>query len=292
MKRNIIKGILFPVITLFTIAILIAFIIPNDNARDRRVKGYNAAGNENLGVMLFGNSDLYSGFIPSIMYDKYNIKSYNCGKSKANVYEVYEQMKEAFKTQSPDVVVLETDVLGYKVIKHPNNIFTRAYWNHDYWRQEGASKIIKMKGYVYSSDIVSSGDKKFRCSRRITKLFEDNLEYVKCIKELCEKNGTELLLMELPSATSWADEYHDAVESVLPEISSNFIDYNYILDEIGFDAEKDSRDGGNHLNIYGAIKTSSYLADYIHDNYSVRTEEGNKSFELASKLLQEQIEKL
>lgn len=292
MKRNIVKGILFPVIALFTIAVLILFIIPGENARDKRVKGYNEKGNENLGVMLFGNSDLYSGFIPSIMYDKYNIKSYNCGKSKANICEVYDQMKEAFKTQSPDVVVLETDVLGYKAIKHPNNIFTRAYWNHDYWRQEGTTKIIKMKGYVYSSTVVSCGNKNFRCRKNLTKLFNDNLEYVKDIQELCDEIGAKLLLTELPSGTSWADDYHDAVVDYISNISAEFIDFNYLLDEIGFDAETDSRDGGNHLNVRGAIKTTTYLADYIYNNYTVRTEVGNKSFEEASMLLEEQLGKI
>ena len=43
-------------------------------------------------------------------------------------------------------------------------------------------------------------------------------------------------------------------------------DLNLIYKDLGIDFEKDTADGGDHLNIYGAKKVSKYLGDYLNDN--------------------------
>ena len=57
-----------------------------------------------------------------------------------------------------------------------------------------------------------------------------------------------------------------AVEVVAFENNLTFIDLNKI--DIGIDWSKDTSDGGDHLNIYGAEKVSSYLASYLKDHFS------------------------
>ena len=292
MRNKIIKGILFPTLVILIILSCILFIIPSESAKDKRVNGYKRRDNENLGVMLFGNSDLYSGFIPSILYDKYSITSYNCGKSKIEIDEAYNTICEAFKYENPDLIILETDLLGYKAVKKKDNFVHRAYKNHDFWRQEGASTIIDMKGYVFSSKKVEWDKSMIGCDEYKLKAFNENLDYVKKIESLCEEHNSKLLLVELPSGTSWTLEYHNAIEDYLGEINANFLDFNYMLDEIEFDEKNDSRDGGNHLNVFGAIKVTNYISDYINLNYEIRKDENNKSFEKASYLLKYKLNNL
>ena len=53
---------------------------------------------------------------------------------------------------------------------------------------------------------------------------------------------------------------------------------NYYIDEIGLDWKTDSKDGGNHLNLYGAIKVSDYIAEYIHENLEVPDRRNSKKY--------------
>ena len=45
------------------------------------------------------------------------------------------------------------------------------------------------------------------------------------------------------------------------------IDFNMLLDDIDFDWINDTRDGGNHLNDFGAQKVTRYLGEYLKKQY-------------------------
>ena len=68
---------------------------------------------------------------------------------------------------------------------------------------------------------------------------------------------------------------------------------NYYIDEIGLDWKTDSKDGGNHLNLYGAIKVSDYIAEYIHENLEIpdrRSDKNwNKEYKEYTKLKEENL---
>ena len=99
-------------------------------------------------------------------------------------------------------------------------------------------------------------------------VYEENMKYLEMIRELCEANNAELLLVRGPfpcyemvigktnTIMDWAIDNH--VEMV------NFMN---LTGEIGMDFGMDSLDGGVHLNESGAAKVSRYLAEYLMDNY-------------------------
>ncbi len=288
MKKNIIKGLVFVSLLLLTISFVIQ-VCPSDDNKEKRVKGYK---NEEttLDVMAYGNSDLYSGFIPSLMYDEYGYTSYNCGRSKAGMYDVYNYLVESFNYQHPQLVMIETDILTYPSRrKKDNKAVRRVYRNHDFWRQSSSKEIIDMKGYVYSSKVVPYKEEENQIEKK-NRILKKNFIILSEMKEFCDKNDVELLLVEMPSVTTWSQERHDDVVEYANENNIKFIDFNY-LDEVGIDLSTDSRDGGNHLNINGAMKTTRYISKYISENYSITPSGKNESFEKASKILKDKMNK-
>lgn len=103
-------------------------------------------------------------------------------------------------------------------------------------------------------------------------LYERNVDYLNRIYALCRKYDTELILVRAPvpcywliveeanSIQDWADE-HDVI----------FYNYYQYVEEIGFDANTDSVDGGEHLNTIGARKVSRHLATFFAERKRTET---------------------
>lgn len=103
----------------------------------------------------------------------------------------------------------------------------------------------------------------------IASIPEKNKKYLDKMTELCTKNNIEFVLFEIPSADSWNYKKSNAIRIYAEENNLRFIDLNYeeALDNMEFDWQTDTSDGGDHLNIFGAEKVTTYLANYLKENY-------------------------
>jgi len=103
-------------------------------------------------------------------------------------------------------------------------------------------------------------------------------KYLDKIVNLCKKENIELILFEIPSADSWNMAKSETMSKYANEASLKFIDLNLTLDEMNFDWSTDSSDGGDHLNVYGAIKVTNYLGEYLNNNYDLKDYRNDKKF--------------
>ena len=79
------------------------------------------------------------------------------------------------------------------------------------------------------------------------------------------------------------------------EFGLAYLDLNLLQDEVPIDWETDTKDGGDHMNAWGAEKVSAYLAQYLKEQYGLtdhRKEEGYADWEAALKLYEENWEGL
>jgi len=83
------------------------------------------------------------------------------------------------------------------------------------------------------------------------------LSYMDKIRELCEKEGIELILIKAPSLyPHWYDEWDAQVVAYAQEYDLPYYNMLKNSDEIGIDFSTDTYDGGLHMNLSGAEKLS------------------------------------
>lgn len=100
-----------------------------------------------------------------------------------------------------------------------------------------------------------------------------NLGILLKIKELCDQNNIDLLLIKVPAVNypqyynaAWTLQRSEAVRALCRENNIDFFDMVYDID-LGINWLEDSMDGGAHLNYKGAVKVSSILGKYLKEHY-------------------------
>ncbi|MDE5669923.1 MAG: SGNH/GDSL hydrolase family protein, partial [Eubacterium sp.] len=103
--------------------------------------------------------------------------------------------------------------------------------------------------------------------------------FIESIKKICEENGAELMLVSVPCDKNWNCERHNPAAELSEKLGIEFMDMNYMQDEIPIDWSCDSRDGGEHLNQSGAEKVTSYFGAYLNAKNIFTDHRNDKSFE-------------
>ena len=98
------------------------------------------------------------------------------------------------------------------------------------------------------------------------------------ILQLCRENGAQLLLVELPTVTSWNAARHRGVAEFAAARELEFLDLNLRYDQMGLDGAVAFRDAGNHLNVIGATAVTAYLGRYIARRYRLPDLRGNSRY--------------
>ena len=106
-------------------------------------------------------------------------------------------------------------------------------------------------------------------------LDDNSKEYLLKIKELCDKNNIELLAYRIPpndipslNKAAWTMQKYYAIKEITSQYQIPYIDLLYDVN-LQYDWEKDTQDGGDHLNITGAEKTADFFITYLEEHYNL-----------------------
>ncbi|MBQ2920544.1 MAG: SGNH/GDSL hydrolase family protein [Oscillospiraceae bacterium] len=95
-------------------------------------------------------------------------------------------------------------------------------------------------------------------------------EYLDRMRELCEKHGTELVLIKAPSLSPvWWDQWDAQIEEYAEKYDLVYWNFLEHQEEIGIDWNTDTYDTGLHLNVYGAEKMSRYFGQLLVDTFDL-----------------------
>lgn len=84
-----------------------------------------------------------------------------------------------------------------------------------------------------------------------------------------KENNLEALFVASPRADlEGYEEMMNYASDIVEEAGYNFLNLNYRYAEMGFDYSTDIDDGA-HTNVWGAVKCSEVLGQYIEDNYKL-----------------------
>ena len=138
----------------------------------------------------------------------------------------------------------------------------------DYNELKGFSVLAHTEGYrdetpnVYTENRVPIPESQEQVLREL-------LKYLK-------EKKIETLFVVSPRAKE--DNYEEMMNyagDIIREAGYDFVDMNYMYDQMEFDYRHDFDDGA-HTNIWGAVKCSDALGEYIKDHYSITSDHDEK----------------
>lgn len=286
----------------FTILFSI-MLMPKNNARGEGILNPNARGfhgepENSIDIFMLGNSDAYSGFSPMELWNSKGYTSYIAAEGSTSIGQVYNMLKEVLECQSPKLVILETDCFwnGTDRIGRVQNNIT-ATWNrlipllryHDRWKWVKPKQFFGNVRYSYvtvsKGQLLSNVANPYNGGDYMSKKTENEpipksaVPYIDTIVDLCEENDIQVLFVTIPSANSWNQAKHNAMEEYAADRGVPYIDMNIPENDVGIDWSTDSRDGGNHLNCKGAQRVTAYLADYLESNYNLTDHRNDSTYQ-------------
>ena len=287
------------------IQIIVRNVSGSVSGRSRVFASVSAEKKNTIDVLVAGDSESYTSVSPMDLWDRAGIAAYDCGQPGQRIQETYYILKTAFRTQSPKLVLFETNTMfrdpGF--LKNVQLSLTEplAYHfpvikYHNAWKAlfDGPGGPKKSyKGFEIRDKVVSyEGDEEYMKETKDKAQIPEVVRiYMEKIKRLCEKNGADLLLVSAPSPKNYNYKKHNSLEEYARENDLPYVDLNMKFRDIGIDWKMDSYDRGDHLNISGARKVTAYIGQYLADNYDLpdrRNDDGWREWDdLAKEYLEE-----
>ena len=320
--KNVLKVIVFLILLIVSIYIAGDVLTPRWVTYDI-IPEYKNVPKDTLDVLFIGDSNVYSDISPMEIFETYGITSYNYSSPAASNLLMYYMLKEALKTQTPKVVVMNgttifgdkesnemrqqtTDVMPLDDVKLEllsDSIYNFSlgkklamivpFFNyHDRWNHVKINEINKSsnktynKGYVFQTEEKKTKAKSdYMAKDDGTANFRTDFlpESVLKAKELCDEKGIKFLFISTPDTTAWNYDKYEKLSSWTQENNIDYLDLNINSDEIGINFDTDSVNNGMHLNIKGAIKVSNYLGQYLSNNYGLTNHLNDSKYNYWSK---------
>ena len=306
MKKYPIKKIIWIIITVVVTVFIVqktGHLLDPFEAEDglNAIDAFHKLEDNSIEVLVFGSSRAWKGCDTSVINDEYGIKAYNysCNWQAINTTLLF--IRDSFRTQSPDVIFVETGHVGkvledtdlngeiYYTRRIPlfdgkkeylrecfgNNIERYASYYfplivfHDNWTQidfenfYSPGKERYLEAYGYNED----------CNTYLEKINIPPIEKTNQVKL------PESSIKALDKIVKECEEkgtrlvfytipckdgyaYSEAMKIFADSRSVDYINFYELLDDSGLSGNTDYQDGV-HLNKEGARKVAMYLSEYI-----------------------------
>ena len=262
------------------------------NSRHKNMYGISKEDSNSIDMVILGDSLSYTSFSPMLLWENQGITSYDCGQSGQKIQESYYMLQRVLKTQSPKVLLMETNTLfrgeSSKVedlkdtIEAWENYHLSLFRGHDIWKSvlSGKNWTEKdYKGFAFRCTRASyTGGKYMKKTKAKAEMPEMVIKYMKKIQKLCKENHIQLILVSAPSPVNYSYAKHNTLTAYAKENGLEYLDLNLKLKEVGINWKTDSLDGGDHLNLSGAQRVTSYVGKYLQKVTELVDHRGDKSY--------------
>ena len=229
--------------------------------------------NDSVDTIFIGDSLVYSSIVPMHIYHEYGYTSFNCAEPAQTIDDSNAYLDVAIESQHPKIVFIGSDLLYRQMllsvkrrhyVREIKNFFPILKY-HNNWKQIGQGEPVNVfKGYKINIKVVPLTEKRVLTkSDNIDPVREENAKIMKEMIEKCKKNNIKVVLLDINNCNVWTWERHNAVAKFAEENDVEYLDLN--LEDINIDWQKESKDGGKHVNFVGAKKVSNWLGNYIKE---------------------------
>lgn len=267
-----------------------------------KVGGFRNEPEESFDVIGIGSSHMYCTLNPLALYEQTGLRSYVLATQQQPPIASYYYAKEAFRSQSPDVLIVEALMFAHtgeqvaEGVAHdaidpfPNsldklmmilrmnqedgkeNYLLNFLKYHSRWKEltradfdfSYRNRTDPYRGYVF---LTSAGESTFSPisydAVAPAALKQEHLQLLLELKALAEENGAKMLLLFAPfSMTDTHLGTFRALHDFAAENQIETLDLNLAVEGLSLDVGTDFYDAG-HLNVYGSEKVSAWLGQYL-----------------------------
>ncbi len=272
------KRILISVCAILLVAILLGLAqelvrpkyAPDSASPEGALIGEYYQSSMNHDVLFIGDCEVYEGFVPTVLWEEYGIRSYVRGSAQQLAWQSYYLLEETFAHESPKTVVF--NVLSLKYGTPQNEAYNRMTldgmrWSASKWNSILASMTeeesivdylfpilryhsritsLESDDFTYFGKNSSESHNGYLMQVGIEPMAEEapyirglsdytlpesSMEYLDRMRTLCEENGTELILVKSPT-NSWGYWWYDEWDAQIVEYATrnNLTYYNFIDD--------------------------------------------------------------
>lgn len=263
---------------------------------------------DSVDVLIMGSSHAFLSMSPMELWNREGISSFNLGTPSQTLALTYYLLKDAIRTQHPEVVVLEvyggayesqlpnltrihmvTDCMPvnknklnlYKELLKENltedeqfEIWFPFFRYHSRWEELTAEDFFFRKGYLrgYKDNYQYRQLEEPKIRNKLTDISDEAMEYFEKIVQLCDAEEIELVACRIPMADHNAyarrTRKMNTILTRAEELGLKILDYEKLREEVPLDYSCDFLDS-QHTNASGAIKISKYLAEYLKENFDL-----------------------
>lgn len=281
--KKLFASISFVLVLSFVLGMVSLVLKPKSNTKDAgfyHPSAYSICNEpkNTIDVLFLGTSQAYCSFVPLEIWKNLGITSYLCSTPSQPLYYTEEFLCKAFETQSPSLVILETDAVFEKfdeidIINHElGNRFSLIKY-HSRWKELTAkdftfnydySQRHQGKGFVYDLRQTENVYTEYMTPTNEVKVVANtSMYYLDRIVRFCEEKNVKLVLVSSLSVANWDFSKHNAIAEIAKKYNVEYLDTNLYLNEIELDWEKDWLDEGKHLNYYGALKFTNWFQQHL-----------------------------
>ena len=264
-------------------------------------QAYLAEPKDSIDVLFLGSSYAYCDWNQAVMYAESGRTGYVMGGSEQVPAITYWYLKEALRTQSPSVVVMEATSLFFDRYQNYTQInlgympwgmnrvkailecaepekklglFWDLYFYHDRWKELTAGDIKKavlpagadhLKGHTAVDQVFAEteGGPFLSEMRQSEEVYRQNIRDFARIAQLCAEEGIDLIVTINPTYSQYTPAVYDRLRADVEQNPGvRFVNWSNSFADMGLDPTVHLYDGG-HLNQDGAKIFSAYTGQYL-----------------------------
>lgn len=270
------------------------------------MQDYYAQKENTVDLLIMGSSHAATNVDTEMLWSDYGISAYTLWGSRQPAWNTYYFLKEALKTQKPQLVLMDvfgmldqdeyedearqiTNTQGMRMglnkiqaiqasspkEDHIDMILGLPYW-HERWKELTADDfrhypwsegLINNKGELMAYGTWWTADLSFTPTEDVTPLSAKQETYLRKIIELCKTEDIPLMLVLTPTSDRQTLEpYCNAVAAIAREYDVEFVDLNRLDSETGIDPSSFQPDA-SHLNKSGADLVTTWLLKHWKETY-------------------------
>lgn len=253
-------------------------------------------------LLILGDCEVYENISPVTLWQTYGIPSYIRGNAQQLIPQSYYLLEDALRYETPKAVLLSVSAMqeGEQINEAYNRMTMDGMkWSmskvqailetkmeeesmvdylipflryHSRWQELKADDLryywerpqVSHNGYYMRADVQPAAGFPRERRRADYRFPEVSVTYLEKIRLLCEEKGIRLILYKAPSLyPAWYDQWEEQIVAYADQHGLSYINCIPQIEQIGLDFTKDTYNGGQHLNVYGAEKLSLFLGEYL-----------------------------